>query len=152
LVYATRWQQLVKETTMSAAIKLKQLNHYNIRVPGELLETLRVFYTEVIGLKEGWAPGPASFPIRWLYLGDQPVLHLNGIADDASRAAATADQPTGWLDHVAFSCSDHQAAAAHLDKLGVAYALNAFPQFGIVQLMLRDPAGIQIELNFAGEC
>ena len=136
---------------MSGVINLKQLNHYNIRVPAELLEKTRAFYTDVIGLKEGWAPGPAKFPIRWLYLGDQPVLHLNGLPDDQSMSGL-APKSTGWLDHIAFSCSDHKSAKAHLDALHVPYVHNEFPSFGIVQLMLRDPVGIQIELNFAGEC
>ena len=135
---------------MSGVINLKQLNHYNIRVPEELLEKTRAFYTDVIGLKEGWAPGPAKFPIRGLYLGDQPV-HLNGLPDDQASSDIE-PRSTGWLDHVAFSCSDHKSAKAHLDALHVPYVHNEFPSFGIVQLMLRDPVGIQIELNFAGEC
>ena len=136
---------------MSGVINLKQLNHYNISVPGELLEKVRRFYIDIIGLKEGWAPGPAKFPIRWLYLGDQPVLHLNGLPDDQASSDIE-PRSTGWLDHVAFSCSDHKSAKAHLDALHVPYVHNEFPSFGIVQLMLRDPVGIQIELNFAGEC
>ena len=136
---------------MSGVINLKQLNHYNISVPGELLEKVRRFYIDIIGLKEGWAPGPAKFPIRWLYLGDQPVLHLNGLPNDQASSDIE-PRSTGWLDHVAFSCSDHKSAKAHLDALHVPYVHNEFPSFGIVQLMLHDPVGIQIELNFAGEC
>jgi len=136
---------------MASVINLKQLNHYNIRVPAELLEKVRVFYTDIIGLKEGWAPGPASFPIHWFYLGDQPVLHLNGIPGDPVTSGLDA-KPTGWLDHIAFSCSDHKSAKARLDVLQVPYIHNEFPNFGIVQFMVRDPVGIQIELNFIGEC
>jgi len=135
---------------MPGVINLKQLNHYNIRVPPELLEKTRTFYTEVIGLKEGWAPGPMAFKVHWLYLGDQPVLHLNGHSD-LQLSSDLAPRATGWLDHIAFSCSDHKSAKARLDEFGVPYVCNEFPHFGIVQLMLRDPVGIQIELNFTGE-
>ena len=34
---------------------------------------------EVIGLEEGPMPDKASFPAYWLYLGDTPVVHLDGL-------------------------------------------------------------------------
>ena len=50
-------------------------NHFNIRAPRPLLEEVKQFYLEVIGLTEGYRP---DVPIHghWLYLEDLPVLHL----------------------------------------------------------------------------
>ncbi len=135
---------------MSASIKLKQLNHYNIRVSGPLFDEVRDFYVNVIGLTEGWAPGPFEFPVVWLYLGDQPVLHLNDRPFDTSTPPPES-RSTGWLDHIAFTCSDSASAMVRLDQLNIPYVHNVFEKFGIVQFLLRDPVGIQIELNFSGE-
>jgi hypothetical protein len=51
------------------------LNHFNIIAPAELMETVRDFYINVVGLSEGYRP---DFGIagHWLYAGDAPVLHL----------------------------------------------------------------------------
>lgn len=129
------------------AIKPRELHHFNFHAPPELIARLRDFYVDVIGLKEGPMPGKASFPAYWLYLGDTPVVHLNGgpldpPADDA------APRGTGWMDHVAFKCDDYAGARAHLDGLGVAYTTNEIPAFGLNQIFLVDPAGLRIELNF----
>ena len=135
---------------LAAAIRLNNLNHINIAPPPELVEVTRRFYVDVIGLREGPLPGKADFPAYWLYLGDQPVIHLIG-RPRHPPAAEPRPRDTGWIDHVAFSCSDHRAARARLDELGVHYEFKAFPQAGIVQCLLHDPVGIKIELNFMDE-
>jgi catechol 2,3-dioxygenase-like lactoylglutathione lyase family enzyme len=61
------------------AIKPRELHHFNFHAPPELIARLRDFYVEVIGLEEGPMPGKASFPAYWLYLGDTPVVHLDGL-------------------------------------------------------------------------
>ena len=50
-------------------------NHYNLRAPRELLEQLRSFYCDVVGLRVGPRPSFASFGY-WLYAGEQDILHL----------------------------------------------------------------------------
>jgi len=52
---------------------LKQLDHVNIRT-NNLAEMVR-WYSEVLGLHSGPRP---DFPFggAWMYLGDQPVVHL----------------------------------------------------------------------------
>ena len=132
------------------AINLKQLNHYNIHSPPELVDQVRRFYTDVIGLREGPLPGKADYPAYWLYLGEQPVVHLIGRPFDPP-VVDPGPRSTGWMDHIAFTCSDHRAARARLDELGVPYEFNEFPQAGIAQFLLHDPVGIKIELNFMGD-
>jgi catechol 2,3-dioxygenase-like lactoylglutathione lyase family enzyme len=135
---------------MAGAIKLNNLNHINIGAPPELVEDTRRFYVDVIGLRAGPLPGRADFPVYWLYLGDQPVIHLIGRPLDPP-VPNPRPRDTGWIDHIAFSCTDHRAARARLDEIGVPYQFNSFPQAGIVQFLVHDPVGIKIELNFMGE-
>ena len=74
-------------------------NHFNIRAPKPVLEDVKNFYLEVIGLTEGFRP---DLPIHgyWLYLEDLPVLHLV----EWNVIAGAPKYEKGCLDHVAFSC------------------------------------------------
>ena len=63
-------------------------NHFNIRAPRALLEEVKHFYLNVIGLEEGFRP---DVPIHgyWLYLEELPVLHLmewSGIDEPPPRS------------------------------------------------------------------
>ncbi|MEL6480576.1 MAG: VOC family protein, partial [Pseudomonadota bacterium] len=50
-----------------------RLDHVNLRT-GHLDKMIR-WYSDVLGLSEGWRP-PFAFPGAWLYAGDTPVVHL----------------------------------------------------------------------------
>lgn len=52
------------------------LDHYNLRAPRPLLDTLRDFYIDVVGLRLGARP-PFRSHGYWLYAGAQAVLHLS---------------------------------------------------------------------------
>ncbi len=122
------------------------LNHYNIRVPLDMLQQLRNFYCAALGLTVGERP-PFNSIGYWLYAGGNPILHLSCATGDDVRATDTAST----LDHVAFSCTDLDAMRAQLDTLGVAYTEKRIPSPQQTQLFFRDPAGNRIELNFANE-
>ena len=120
-------------------------NHINIRAPRPVLEEVRNFYLEVIGLTEGFRP---DVPIHgyWLYLGDLPVLHLMEWSD-------ITEPPTferGYLDHVAFSCDGLEDFINKLKNLGVVYTRRDFDLDGgiFTQLEVTDPVGNGVELNF----
>ena len=128
------------------------LNHINMRAPEAMIERLRAFYCDVIGLREG--PRPA-FRSRgyWLYGGASDVLHLTIIAEENRDAVASiAPLPTGWLDHIAFTAVDKAAAIRRLESAGITYEIDevpmAGPEVGQAQIFLTDPAGIGVELNF----
>jgi catechol 2,3-dioxygenase-like lactoylglutathione lyase family enzyme len=125
------------------------LNHVNIRAPEGMIERLRAFYRDVIGLEDGPRP-PFRSRGYWLYGGGRDVLHLTITAEAAPAATATPPAGrTGFLDHVAFTGVDHAAAVRRLDAAGVDYEVDEVPLAGQVQIFLVDPAGIGIELNFA---
>jgi catechol-2,3-dioxygenase len=122
------------------------LNHYNLRAPRPVLESLRSFYCDIVGLRVGERPPLASFGY-WLYAGDQGVLHLS-----EARAGEQRDLPAaGTFDHVAFTCTDCAGFQAVLDARGVPYRLARVPGTGQTQLFFADPAGNGVELNFAGD-
>ena len=74
------------------------LAHVNIRAPQALIEDVRAFYRDVIGLREGPRP-PFRSRGYWLYAGGRDVLHLT-VDPGAERASGD-----GWLDHVAFAAT-----------------------------------------------
>jgi catechol-2,3-dioxygenase len=119
-------------------------NHFNLRAERTLLDRLRDFYVEVVGLRVGDRP-PFAFHGYWLYLGDQAVVHL---VEDAT-APAPGDAPTGTFDHVAFTCQDLPAFERHLRSRGVSYRRAVVPGRDQVQLFVKDPAGNGVEFNFA---
>ena len=121
-------------------------SHFNIRAPKLLLEEVKTFYLEIIGLTEGFRP---DAPIRgyWLYLGKLHVLHLMEWSD--------VSQPPkferGYLDHIAFSCDGLEDFIAKLKNLDVSYARRDFDLDSVVftQLEVIDPVGNGVELNFS---
>ena len=121
-------------------------SHYNLRAPRELLERLRVFYCEVVGLALGDRPPFTSFGY-WLYAGTHGVLHLSEAAPNEARAV---DASTTF-DHAAFSCTGGDEVERRLTRQGIPYEVARVPQTGLLQLFFRDPAGNGVELNFPFE-
>jgi len=117
--------------------------HYNLRADWALLERLRDFYVEVVGLQPGPRPPFASRGF-WLYAGGQDVLHLSEARPGEPRSAAV----QGTFDHVAFRCADQAAFEQHLAARGMAPQRAGVPGTGVVQLFLQDPAGNGVELQF----
>ncbi len=118
------------------------IDHYNIRVPLDELESLARFYSEALGLTVGERP-PFRSTGRWLYAAGQPLLHLTAFN---GNKAATAH--TGRFSHIALKCEDLVAAIARLDACGVRYEVEEVPLLGQRQIFFTDPAGVGVELNF----
>jgi catechol 2,3-dioxygenase-like lactoylglutathione lyase family enzyme len=122
------------------------LAHANIRAPERLIERLRRFYIDVVGLREGPRPtfhsGSRGY---WLYADGTDVLHLT-----IAGTGDTLPTSTGHFNHLAFACSDLAATRARLDAAGLTYEVDEVDALGQVQLFLTDPCGLDIELNFSG--
>jgi catechol 2,3-dioxygenase-like lactoylglutathione lyase family enzyme len=124
---------------------VRGIDHVNMRASAAVIEQLRSFYIDVVGLRQGPRPtfrsGSSGY---WLYAGDDALVHLS-----VSRVATDDEpQPTGRFDHVAFACTHLGAMRARLDAAGVDYRMDEDKALDQVQLFLLDPAGIGIELNF----
>jgi catechol 2,3-dioxygenase-like lactoylglutathione lyase family enzyme len=115
---------------------LSGLNHANIST-AKLAETVD-FFVRVLSMRVG--PRPAfGFGGAWLYLGDQPVIHL--------VERATARDPNGALDHVSFTAPDFDGALKRLDEMGVPYRASDIPSGFGRQAFVLDPNGVTIELT-----
>lgn len=124
-------------------MKVLSLNHYNLRAPRELLDRLRAFYVEVVGLEVGYRPPFVTYGY-WLYAGDQAVLHLSEASGNETSAV---DAPTSF-DHAAFNCMGRRHFETRFARLSIKYEVACVPQTKQIQLFLEDPAGNGVELNF----
>lgn len=120
-------------------------SHYNLRAPRPLLETLRDFYVEVVGLSVGHRP-PFRSHGYWLYAGEQAVLHLSEALPGEPHTAHV--QST--FDHTAFSCAGPSDYERLLSSKGIRYERAEVPATRQRQLFFSDPAGNGVELNFDG--
>lgn len=120
-------------------------SHYNLRAHRAMLDVLRDFYVDVVGLRLGARPPFDSFGY-WLYAGEQAVLHLS----EALPHERHEPHVEGTFDHVAFECSDMPGFEAHLRARGIDFQRGHVPLLDLWQLFFLDPAGNGVELNFAG--
>ena len=127
-----------------------RLDHYTLRTR-KPEETVR-FYTEYLGLKEGWRPG-FNFPGHWLYIGDVPTVHIVTITDDESAlrgyVGERKDGPgSGSVDHIAFRCQGLAEYQQRLLGFGIKFRERVVPNLEQHQLFIEDPNGVHIELVF----
>ena len=122
------------------------LNHVNIRANRELLEALRDFYCDIVGLHEGFRPPFPGFGY-WLYAKgatEAAVMHLYEAEPGETRQK---ENPT-YFDHFAFDCTEIETVEEALTKAGVPYHKATIPLTGQRQIFIQDPAGNRVELNF----
>lgn len=116
------------------------LQHLNIRCAD--IHRSRDFYA-ALGLREGERP-PFASRGYWMYLNNEPVVHLV-----QKKPGEQIQGPgTGELDHVAFAADDLETFRAHLHQSSIPFREAIVPRDKSVQLFIKDPDGIQLELNF----
>jgi catechol 2,3-dioxygenase-like lactoylglutathione lyase family enzyme len=107
------------------------------------IERTRDFYVRVLGFRVGERP-PFTSRGYWLYLGDQPVLHL------VQRPAGERHHEGGGnVDHMGFHAVDLEATRIALKAEGLPFRETIVPRDDSVQISVCDPDGIQVELNFS---
>ncbi|MGP6088551.1 VOC family protein [Antarctobacter jejuensis] len=114
-------------------------DHVNIRTAQ--LDIMVRWYGEILGLRPGPRP-PFAFPGAWLYLGDQPYVHL------VEKPAQAKADPGAALEHFALRATDMAAFLATLDAHQIAYSVDEVPEFPIVQVNFRDPDDNHIHVDF----
>lgn len=125
---------------------VSNLDHINLRASPDLLDQLRDFYRDVVGLTLGYRP-PFKEYGYWLYAGDKAVVHLSQSEGEQIRASGAVTT----FGHTAFACTARPAVEARLSELGIDYRVARVPESGQVQLFLQDPAGNGVELSFDNE-
>ncbi len=140
---------------------MARLDHWNLRTLD--LEATVEFYVGLVGLRAGPFPGPAGAG-AWLYDdAATPVLHVIRLDPDRREyelkriAARLGDlakpvdldaKGSGVIDHVAFACEDFEAMVARLETAGVVYKVTKLPHLCLTQILVNDPNGVTLELNF----
>ena len=129
---------------------ITHMQHY--MVLSKDLDKTRAFYCEVLGLREGERP-PFRFKGLWIYAGDVACVHVAERAsyDETSRSDANPADPidhgSGSVDHIAFAATDFDELVASFERHGVQYRVTQVPGKDLRQLFVKDPDGIQIEIN-----
>jgi catechol 2,3-dioxygenase-like lactoylglutathione lyase family enzyme len=131
---------------------LSHIEHYLILTPD--ITATRDWYVDVLGLREGPHPD-FPFPVTWLYIGDQDVIHIGQVNASAEQRKYLGDpskqdaKGTGALDHIAFRATGLAKTLDHLRAKNIPFTERQVDDQGLYQLFLHDPHGIKIELNFA---
>ena len=115
------------------------LDHYTIHTAD--LDRSRWFYSEILGLEDGYRPPFDGPPGAWLYGPEgHPVVHLYA-GRDAGEPKSTA------LDHIAFRVAEIDPIIEQLETHQIPYDSAIVPELEAKQVFFRDPDGIQVELN-----
>lgn len=86
----------------------------------------RNWWRDALGLVEGDAPD-FGFPVHWLHIGDQDVVHIAPAGGSAAQNAYLGDEAdgpamgSGRLDHNCFNCEGVEETFARLDAIGAKY-------------------------------
>ncbi|MDA0786058.1 MAG: VOC family protein [Proteobacteria bacterium] len=124
-------------------------------------DATRDWWVDTLGFTEGEHPD-FGFPVHWLCIGDQDVVHIGQRQQSAHQARylATPDEDAGaanaaqgaadsTIDHVCFNCEGMADFIARLDAHGVSYSERHADGAPLYQLFMREPInGIKVELNF----
>jgi len=132
---------------------LTHLEHFLIQT--EDLDGTVDWYVDVLGMEEGPHPD-FKMPVRWLYLCEEPVLHLTVGGENVSEnrkkylgQQSKATKGSGVVDHVAFRATGLTEMMNRLDDKGIEYTKRQVDDQGLFQLFLIDPNEVKVELNFA---
>lgn len=117
------------------------LDHFNVRTR-RLAETVR-FYEEILGLENGERP-KFNFPGAWLYSEGRPVVHLA----DISLTPEPQKPDSGVVHHIAFVSRGYRDMQQRLQSKAVAFETREIPGGEFLQIFVRDPNGLMIELNY----
>ena len=119
---------------------VRAFQHVNTRSAD--VERTKEFYVR-LGLRVGDRP-PFASRGYWLYLGDEPVLHLVQRPDGQPH-----HDGSGNVDHVAFAATDLDGTRRALRDAGLPFREALVPRDNTVQIFVQDPDGLTVELNFA---
>ena len=132
---------------------ISHLEHFLIQTDD--IERTCDWYVRVLGFRVGPSPD-FRFPVKWLYLGAQDVIHVceggAGVSEARKRYLGQQSQElrgSGVIDHVAFRCTGLDAMLARLEAAGVEFNERQVDDQALYQLFLFDPTGVKVELNFA---
>lgn len=117
-------------------------NHINIRTTDPAASAQ--FYVDILDLRFHQGPGIMGFQRNWLYdHDDNPIIHL--------RVLEAGSESTGPIDHVALNCQGRAEIEARLKARGIDYRVAENLEPGLTLVLITDPHGVPLELNFRDE-
>ena len=119
------------------------LNHYNLRSEAKMMETLKIFYIEIVGLELGVRPAFQSNGY-WLNVGGKDILHLSETKKNDNNPVNIKNT----FDHMSFTAENKAKYIKILEEKEIKFHLRVVPEIGTKQIFFKDPAGNGIELIF----
>jgi catechol 2,3-dioxygenase-like lactoylglutathione lyase family enzyme len=128
-------------------------------------EGTRDWFCNNLGFRSGDHPD-FGFPVYWLYIGDQDVLHIGKAKFSEHQDTylkTPSDQPqqdysaagalgSGRIDHACFNCDGMDEFIERLTKNGIEFSERKAHNSNLYQLFMREPInGIKVELNFSAQ-
>lgn len=129
-------------------------------------EKTRDWWVDTLGFRSGDHP-EFGFPVYWLYIGDQDVVHIGkrnhsdhqnaylnapDAAGDQRNGNSGEPQNTGRIDHLCFNCDGIEEFVERLEKNNVDFSERQAHSQAFHQLFFFEPINaIKIELNFPAE-
>ena len=104
------------------------------------IETVKNFFTEIIGLTVGHRP-PFPFPGYWLYADQKAVLHLFG-------GGFISPENGNIVDHIAFWSDDYERMMSLFLEHNLDFSETIIPESNIRQLFVRAPENLIVEIDF----
>lgn len=120
---------------------IERLDHVNIRTTR--LAELVAWYSDVLGLKEGWRPD-FGFGGAWMYAGEHAVVHLVEIDSEGSVGSEAELK----MEHFAFTASDPDAFEEVLARHDVTCRKVEVASAGTIAFNIWDPDGNHIHVDF----
>jgi catechol 2,3-dioxygenase-like lactoylglutathione lyase family enzyme len=130
-------------------MQLQLLHHIAIRTHPDELKVFLDFYRDVLGMHVG-PRSMLKFPGYWLYLGEQPVVHLQGNAPADEPALSELNAFQAKFNHVCFSATGIDSTRERLQRRGIEVHEQPVRGCDLYQMFFRDPGGLRLELNFFG--
>jgi catechol 2,3-dioxygenase-like lactoylglutathione lyase family enzyme len=116
------------------------IDHVNIRTT-DVAKSAQ-FYVDLFGFEYRQGEPIMGHRPNWLYdAGGQPIIHFRIMEPDAAT--------TGPIDHVALKCQGVDEIVERLKARDVQFHMAKDIVPGVTQIILKDPHGVSLELNFA---
>ena len=123
---------------------MMHIDHINVAAPAELLEKVRDFYCDVLGLTEGFRPN-FSKGGYWLYSGEKALIHL--IVSSRHHQ----NEKQGYFDHFALRTTGLTKMLDRLDKFDIEHTTSHIAEINLTQIFCKDPSGTGVEISFLNE-
>src|SRR5437764_13503935 len=102
-------------------MRVQGINHCTVL--SDDLEETKKFYCDLLGFEVGARPN-FQFPGYWLWVGNEPILHVIHRKELHQHRA-------GVLDQMAFTATDLPGTVKTLEKAGGKYELRRLPTEGL---------------------